>query len=93
MIQSCVGCVETLHDVSFTRRVWHYINVQGARQGAARHPLPKEFKMTYRVYNNHGIPCCGCEVIDFDDFDEVQDYCMEHENDMNDGYITIEEVY
>lgn len=49
--------------------------------------------MIFRVYNNHGIPQCGCEVIEFDSFDEVQDYCMEHENDINDDYITIEEVY
>lgn len=49
--------------------------------------------MIYRVCNNHGIPQCDCEVIDFEDFNDVQDYCMEHENDMNDGYITVEEVY
>lgn len=53
----------------------------------------RSFTMTYRVYNHHGISQCGCEVINFDNFDDLQDYCMEHENDMNDGYITIEEVY
>lgn len=49
--------------------------------------------MVYRVYNNHGLPFCGCDVIDFTDWYDVQDYCMEHENELNDGYITIEEVY
>lgn len=48
--------------------------------------------MFYRVYNNHGIPQCGCEVIDFEDFDEMQDYCMERVEEMNEGYITVEEV-
>lgn len=49
--------------------------------------------MTYRVYNTYGIPQCGCDIIEFEDFYDVQDYCIEHEDDLNNGYITIEEVY
>lgn len=50
--------------------------------------------MAYKIYDTFGAPQCGCEVIEFESWHEVEEY-FEGEDAcerLHEGYAYIEEV-
>ena len=49
----------------------------------------------YKFSNTHGVPQAGVEVIEFDDYDEFQEYLDENpeiQDDIDNGYARLEEI-
>lgn len=48
----------------------------------------------YRIINTHGIPQCGCEVIEVETWDEISEYFDDEFNleMLEDGYAWVDEV-
>ena len=51
--------------------------------------------MAYQIQDSHGAPQCGCEIIDFGDWWEVEEYLdanLEVVERISEGYALIKEV-